>query len=305
MDTVESSAHAPDSPPVPEALDTAASTPPPFLLSEGRTAPPDTETPSTEDAPEVPPAVLQEARRAEGPAVLRLLETAADEGDRPSDLPMTLEGLLFVAEEPPLIRHLAEATNVSKDAVEAALDELEGRLAARGLRLQRSGETVRLVSAPECAPWVERFLGLERPNRLSKAALETLAIIVYRQPVTRVEVERVRGVSCDGPFHTLRARELIEPVGQTDGPGRPNLWAVTQRFLDHFGLGGLDELPPLPELTPPAEQRRIDWDADASDGDERPGLPSDSGSDDGSPDASEPESAESEREYAAAGGSGD
>lgn len=304
MDTVESSAHAPDSPTVPETPDTgAAVSPPPFLLSDGRLAPEDEGGAPTEDAPEVPSAVLEEAQRADGPRVLRLLEAAADEGDRPSDLPLVLEGLLFVAEEPPAIRHLAEATNVSKDALEAALDELEGGLASRGLRLQRSGETVRLVSAPECAPWVERFLGLERPNRLSKAALETLAIIVYRQPVTRVEVERVRGVSCDGPFQTLRARELIEPVGQVDGPGRPNLWAVTQRFLDHFGLGGLDELPPLPELTPPAEQRRIDWDATQATGDvDASELPQDADGDEGAAVASEPESV---REYAAAGGSGD
>jgi segregation and condensation protein B len=180
----------------------------------------------------------------------------AEKPERPANLTAVIESLLFVAEEPPSVHQLAEATNVSKDAVEAALEALEAQAAERGLHVQRHGATVRLVSAPESARWVQRFLGLERPNKLSKAALETLAIIVYRQPVTRLEVEKVRGVGCDGPFHTLRMRELIEPVGQAEGPGRPNLWGVTQFFLDHFGLKGLDELPPLPDLRP-TEQGKL------------------------------------------------
>ena len=193
-----------------------------------------------------------------GPAILDLVSALSEAtSEHPEDLALALESLLFVAEEPPTVRQLAEATNVSKDAVEEALEVLEADAAKRGIRLQRHGASIRLVSAPESSRWVERFLGLDRPNKLSKAALETLAIIVYSQPVTRSEVERVRGVSCDGPFHTLRARELIEAVGQVDGPGRPNLWAVSQRFLDHFGLRTLAELPPLPELPTPSEQGRL------------------------------------------------
>jgi len=188
------------------------------------------------------------------PAVFELAEMlAAGPPERPENLVAVVESLLFVAEEPPSVRQLAEATNVSKDAVEAALDEIESAATQRGLHIQRHGSTVRLVSAPESAQWVQRFLGLERPNKLSKAALETLAIIVYRQPVTRSDVEKIRGVGCDGPFHTLRLRELIESVGQTDAPGRPHLWGVTQYFLDHFGLKALDELPPLPGVSPTAQ----------------------------------------------------
>ncbi len=219
-----------------------------------------TEPSGIEESPEIqetpPPFLL--ANPAESadvatarPAVFTLAETLeADPPERPENLVAVIESLLFVAEEAPSVRHLAEATNVSKDAVEEALEVIEASAPERGLHIQRHGSTVRLVSAPASAQWVQRFLGLERPNKLSKAALETLAIIVYRQPVTRSDVEKIRGVGCDGPFHTLRLRELIEPIGQTDAPGRPHLWGVTQYFLDHFGLKGLDELPPLPGANP-------------------------------------------------------
>ena len=231
-----------------------------------------------------------------GPAILDLVSALSEAtSEHPEDLALALESLLFVAEEPPTVRQLAEATNVSKDAVEEALEVLEMEAAKRGIRLQRHGASIRLVSAPESSRWVERFLGLDRPNKLSKAALETLAIIVYSQPVTRSEVERVRGVSCDGPFHTLRARELIEAVGQVDGPGRPNLWAVSQRFLDHFGLRTLAELPPLPELPTPSEQGRLSLAG------EQTTQEDDSG--DGDLSESQPESTPAE--FTAAGGSGD
>ena len=231
-----------------------------------------------------------------GPAILDLVSALSEAtSEHPEDLALALESLLFVAEEPPTVRQLAEATNVSKDAVEEALEVLEVDAAKRGIRLQRHGASIRLVSAPESSRWVERFLGLDRPNKLSKAALETLAIIVYSQPVTRSEVERVRGVSCDGPFHTLRARELIEAVGQVDGPGRPNLWAVSQRFLDHFGLRTLAELPPLPELPTPSEQGRLSLAGEQTTQED----------DSGGGDLSESEPESTPAEFAAAGGSGD
>ena len=177
----------------------------------------------------------------------------------PADLPLVLESLLLVAENPPTISQLAQVTHLPADTIEQTLAAMERANATRGIRVQRHGSTVRLVSAPEAAPYVERFLGLERPNRLSKAALETLAIIAYRQPITRPGLEAVRGVSCDGPLGTLRARELIEPAGQLDTPGRPNLWVTTPRFLEHFGLHGINDLPPLPEHAPPAEPARLQF----------------------------------------------
>ena len=232
------------------------------------------------------------------PAVLDLIEAAIGVDKHPDNLATTIESLIFVAEEPPNVRQLAEATNVPKDAVEEALDQIERDGATRGIRLQRNGSTLRLVSAPESAPWIERLLGLERPNKLSKASLETLAIVAYRQPITRIAVEKVRGVSCDGPFQTLRSRDLIETVGQVDGPGRPNLWAVTDRFLDHFSLRTLAELPPLPLLQErPAEQGKLQGPETDSGDDEQHLL---------APSADAPIPPEQATEqFAAAGGSGD
>jgi|YNPNPStandDraft_1061719.scaffolds.fasta_scaffold04121_9 segregation and condensation protein B len=165
------------------------------------------------------------------------------------DLPTLLESLLFVASEPVAISRLAQALEVDQEAVERALaalaqDYVEAR---RGLRLQRKGDRVQLCTMPEAAPYVERFLGLDLSTRLSAAALETLAIIAYRQPITRAEIEAVRGVNCDGVLRTLLARELIEPVGRLEAPGRPFLYGTTFQFLHYFGLDSLEALPPLPD----------------------------------------------------------
>ena len=181
------------------------------------------------------------------PAILAFVEAAGDQ-ETPQDLPLVIEALLFSAEEPPTVSALAQATNTPLDAVEQALDALQARDTGRGVRIQRNGATVRLVTAPQAAAFIERLLGIERPNRLSKAALETIAIIAYRQPITRGAIEAVRGVSCDAPLNTLRSRELVQSVGQADTPGRPHLWATTSRFLEHFGLSGLAELPTLPDV---------------------------------------------------------
>ena len=194
------------------------------------------------------------------PAVMALVEAGAPQ-DAPENLPLIVEALLFSAEEPPTVSQIAQATNVSRDAIEEALDELDAAAADRGLRLQRSGNTVRLVTAAEATPYIRRLLGLERPNKLSKAALETLAIVAYQQPVTRGAIERVRGVTCDAPIATLRLRELIAAVGRSDAPGHPNLWATTPAFLDHFSLHALTELPPLPGLPPPVEQGTLTLEA--------------------------------------------
>ncbi len=171
----------------------------------------------------------------------------------PADLRQTIEALLLVAESPPTVRLLAQVTGVTTGKVESALSEIEADT-ARGIRLRRHEGTVALVSAPEAAPYVERMLGLDTPSRLSRAALETLAIIVYHQPVTREQIERVRGVGATGVIRSLRARDLIAPSGRLDAVGQPLLWSVTPRFLDHFGLSALDQLPPLEDLEPPAEQ---------------------------------------------------
>jgi segregation and condensation protein B len=162
-----------------------------------------------------------------------------------------VESLLFVADEPVEIERLAEALQVREDAIEAALQEMSADGANRGVRLQRKGDRVQLVTRPEAAAHVERFMGLEKSGRLSQAALETLSIIAYRQPCTRAQIEAVRGVNSDSVMANLLAKGLIEEVGRMETVGHPFLYGTTFAFLQHFGLKSLDDLPPLePTQTP-------------------------------------------------------
>ncbi|MGA9349135.1 MAG: SMC-Scp complex subunit ScpB [Anaerolineae bacterium] len=156
-----------------------------------------------------------------------------------------IESLLFVADEPVAIGRLAAAIGVGREAVEEALRELGEEYEQRGLRLQRKGERVQMVTAPEAAPHIERFLDLELSSKLSAPALETLAIVAYQQPITRAEMEAVRGVNCDSVLRTLVSKGLIEEVGRLSQAGRPILYGTTFEFLQHFGLQDLAELPPL------------------------------------------------------------
>lgn len=157
-----------------------------------------------------------------------------------------LEALLLVAgEEGTTVARLARATGHSEDQVEAALLMLEERLRTGGLRLQRLRQRVRLVTAAEAAEAVRAFLGLEARVRLSRAALETLAIIAYRQPITRPEIDAIRGVSSDGVVRSLLEKGLIEELGRAPVPGRPILYGTSPRFLEILGLTSLEELPPL------------------------------------------------------------
>ncbi|MFQ5612599.1 MAG: SMC-Scp complex subunit ScpB [Anaerolineae bacterium] len=156
-----------------------------------------------------------------------------------------VESLLFVADEPVTLQQLAAAIQCRPKEVETALDRLQEACQTRGLRLQRLGAKVQLVTAPEAAAYIERFLGLSFSSRLSTPALETLAIIAYRQPVTRPEIEGIRGVNSDGVLRTLLSKGLIEEVGRLETVGRPMLFGTTFQFLQYFGLSDLDQLPPL------------------------------------------------------------
>ena len=118
-------------------------------------------------------------------------------------------------------------------------------VANRGLRIQRSKGKVQLVTAPELSMLIEEFMGIEVTTTLSKAALETLAIVAFRQPVTRPAIEEVRGVNSDGVVRNLLSKGLIEELGREEGVGRPILYGTTSDFLNHFGIGSLDELPPI------------------------------------------------------------
>ncbi len=168
----------------------------------------------------------------------------------PEPLPLTglVESLLFVADEPVLPSQLAQALRVEIQAVEAALHELAETYVARGagLRLLRQGGRVQLVTHPTAAQAVEDFLNLDLSTRLSGPALEVLSIVAYRQPVTRAQIEAVRGVDCSGVLRKLLHLGLIQEVDRLEAPGRPIRYGITDQFLRHFGLTSLDELPPLP-----------------------------------------------------------
>lgn len=161
------------------------------------------------------------------------------------NLPALLEGLLFVAAEPVAPSQLAAALDLTVTTVEKGLEELEEQLRTRGLRLQRHAGRVQLTTAAELAEAIECFLGLEATSRLSRAALETLAIIAYQQPVTRPAVDSIRGVNSDGVIKSLLSKGLLQEVGRSEGPGRPILFGTTPQFLQHFGLNSLSEMPPL------------------------------------------------------------
>jgi segregation and condensation protein B len=156
-----------------------------------------------------------------------------------------LEALLFVSGEPVATAQLAAALDVAPSVVERSLNELDVSLASRGLRLQRHAGRVQLTTAPQLAELVERFLGLEATTHLSRAALETLAIIAYQQPVTRPQIDSIRGVNSDSMMKSLLHKNLILESGRADGPGRPILYSTTPEFLQHFGLNSILEMPPL------------------------------------------------------------
>lgn len=170
--------------------------------------------------------------------------------DSTSSLPLRarVEALLFVAAGPVTSAQLAAALEVPARAVDEALRELEDDYLnghRRALRVQRLHGRVQLTTASEVSGLVERFLGLETTTRLSQAALEVLSIIAYRRPVTRPQIDAIRGVNSDGALKSLLSKGLIQDVGRSAAPGRPILYTVTPEFLQHFGLGSLDELPPL------------------------------------------------------------
>jgi segregation and condensation protein B len=166
-----------------------------------------------------------------------------------------VESLLFVADRPVRVHELAAAIEANTDEVESALQSLSSEYQARGIRLQRKGDEIQMVSAPEAGPHIERFLGLEISGRLSVAALETLSIVAYRQPVTRAQIDAIRGVQSDGVLRSLVRRGLIEQIGRAPTVGRPNLYGTTFEFLQQFGLQGLSELPDWERLGRELEER--------------------------------------------------
>ena len=156
-----------------------------------------------------------------------------------------LESILYVAGEPVNVSDLAHALNMTQSELENAIEQLKETLVTdrRGLRLNRHGGQIQLSINPEYAMYVEMFLQPVKKQSLSQAVLETLSIIAYRQPVTKGEIESVRGVKCDYSVQLLLARGLIEEQGRKETLGRPILYGTTDKFLRHFGLEGLTDLP--------------------------------------------------------------
>src|SRR2546427_8250973 len=178
-------------------------------------------------------------------------------------LSRVIEALLFSAQKPLSIREITTAiksaegddspnefARVREAEVAAAFEQLKTGYVEQGRAFQliEKAEGWQLATDPKYAPWVRQLFPAPKPARLSAPALETLAIIAYRQPITRADVEAVRGVNIDGVLQTLMERGLVKIAGRAEIPGRPLLYETTQFFLDHFGLRNLDELPNVEEL---------------------------------------------------------
>ena len=162
-------------------------------------------------------------------------------------IPVLLEALLFVADGPVEVSQLAKTLAVESEVIYRGMQQLDQEYvsAGRGLRVQEYNGKFQLVTRPTLAPLIETFLNLDLTTRLSAPALETLAIVAYRQPVTRAQIEAVRGVDSSAMLRSLVQRGLIQEDGRLEGVGRPILYSVTENFMHHFGLTGLNELPVL------------------------------------------------------------
>lgn len=163
----------------------------------------------------------------------------------PEDLAVAVEAVCFSLNRAVTLAEVAAIVGRSPAAVAGAAEALAEQLRGRGLMLQRHADQLQLVTRPETAWAVQRALQPERPTRLSRPALETLAIIAYRQPLTRAAIEAVRGVNCEAVLDNLERRGLIAEVDRQDTPGHPRLFGTTLRFLQIVGLERIDQLPPL------------------------------------------------------------
>ena len=166
-----------------------------------------------------------------------------------TELAKIIEAILFVSGEPVQLGAVARALEVTELEVSAAADELASDYDynRRGICLKRFGSRIQLSTRPDYAPQIEKLLQPIQKQSLSQAALETLAVVAYKQPVTRLDIEAVRGVKCDYSVQSLMNKGLIEEVGRKETLGRPILYGTTDAFLSHFGLTSLQDLPQPPE----------------------------------------------------------
>ena len=166
-----------------------------------------------------------------------------------------IEAILFVAGEPVSIGDIAAALGLTELETVQAVEEMQRQydLERRGVTLRRYGDHLRMETRQEYAPYVERLLQPVQRQSLTQTAMETLAVIAYRQPATKGEVEQIRGVKCDYSIQSLLNKGLIKEVGRKEALGRPILYATTDRFLEHFGLSDIRELPPRPHGAVPLD----------------------------------------------------
>ena len=165
-----------------------------------------------------------------------------------SEAPHIIEAILFVSGEAVAVPELAQALELSEMETMHAVDQLQKEYESqtRGITLKRYGDHLKLETRADYARYVERLLQPVQRQTLSQAAMETLAVIAYRQPTTKGSVEQVRGVKCDYSVQSLLNKGLIREVGRKEALGRPILYATTDKFLEHFGITDVRELPPLP-----------------------------------------------------------
>ena len=179
----------------------------------------------------------------------------ANDSPRSDEIRRAVEAILMVAIDPVPANLLAQLLEVSTRTVESECEALAAEFEAegRGFVLSRVAGGYRFQSHPEQAPWVERFVLEGQSSRLTAAALETLAIVAYKQPVSRAQVSAIRGVDVDGVVRTLQQRGYIDEVSRDPGPGNAILFGTTQEFLERMGLDALNDLPPLGEFVPGPE----------------------------------------------------
>ncbi len=173
-------------------------------------------------------------------------------------LPGIIESLLFVSDDPISAERLAEVVGEPAKRVKRILGELAGEYEAgeRGFQLKEVAGGYRLYSHPAYASYIEKLIQMWDTRRLSQASLETLAIVAYKQPVTRLAINAIRGVNSEGVVSSLVEKHLIRPVGRERSPGNPILYGTTKTFLERFGLRNLRDLPPIEEFTPDEDTRR-------------------------------------------------
>ncbi|WP_456437113.1 SMC-Scp complex subunit ScpB [Desulfurobacterium sp.] len=153
-----------------------------------------------------------------------------------------LEAVIFVSEEPVSIEEIAQKLEIDIEKLEEALKTLKAKYSNGGIILKEIGGGYKFYTAPEISTYVKKFVE-DRPIKLSKHLLEVLAIVAYKQPVTKKEIETIRGRTADGAIKSLLEKRLIQVIGRKKAPGRPKLYGTTKDFLVHFGLNSIDELP--------------------------------------------------------------